>query len=130
MANELTIIENNWLTLADHAKELPIPFEQTIFLTKCHIAGTEEIDDILVKTRDVEPGTELVLRRTAKDAVDSQAVSVLADGEVLVGYLPRCYSAVMARLMDAGKQLAARVAWKEQKGHWLDITITIELKEV
>ena len=130
MANELTIIENNWLTLADHAKELPIPFEQTIFLTKCHIAGTEEIDDILVKAQDAVAGAELTLRREAKDAEDAQAVAVLAKDDVLLGYLPRRHSAVMARLMDAGKRLSAKVAGKEQMDHWLDITVSIEMKEV
>ena len=88
MANELAVIEKNWLTLADQVGNLPAPFEQTIFLTECHLAGTAEI-----------------------------------------GFVPRRHAAVMARLMDAGKNLSAKVVDKELEGHWLDITVSIEMKE-
>ena len=30
------VIEKNWLALADQVKDLPVPFEQTVFLTDCH----------------------------------------------------------------------------------------------
>lgn len=130
MTNELAVIEGNWLTLVDHVKSLPVPFEQTIFLTECHLAGTEEIEDVLVKTKNVEEGTEVVLRRQAKDASDVRTVSVRTKGGTIIGYVPRRYAAVMARLMDAGKNLSAKVVGKELEGHWLDITVSIEMKEV
>lgn len=130
MANELAIIEKNWLTLADHIKEVPAPFEQTVFLTECSLAGTIEIEDVLVKTQNVDTGTELVLKRSAAEVQDVQAVAVRTKGDVLLGYVPRRYSAVMARLMDAGKNLSAKVVGKELDGHWLDIKISIEMKEV
>ena len=130
MANELAIVEKNWLTLAAQAKDVPAPFEQTIFLTECHLAGTEEIEDILIKTNDVAEGTELVLQRTANDATDERAVSVRTKGGALIGYLPRRYAAVMARLMDAGKDLSVKVVGKELEGHWLDVVVAIEMKEV
>lgn len=129
MANELAVLEKNWLTLADQVGKLPAPFEQTIFLTECHLAGTAEIEDMLVKTQDVDAGTRLVLQRTAKDATDERAVSVRTNGGVLIGYVPRRHAAVMARLMDAGKNLSAKVVGKELEGHWLDITVSIEMKE-
>ena len=131
MANEIAVIEKNWLALADQVKDLPVPFEQTVFLTDCHLAGTEEIDDILVKTQDVDAGTPLVLKRAATvDAADARAVSVETSSGTCLGYVPRRYGAVMARLMDAGKQLNAKVVGKKLEGHWLDITISIEMKEV
>ena len=129
MSNELAIIEKNWLTLADHIKEVPAPFEQTIFLTECNLAGTIEIEDVLVKTQNVDTGTELVLKRSAAEAQDERAVAVQTKGDVLLGYVPRRYSAVMARLMDAGKNLSAKVVGKELEGHWLDVKISIEMKE-
>ena len=129
MPNALATIEKNWITLAGHARELPVPFEQAIFLTECHLAGTEAIEDILVKTENVAEGTELVLRRKAKDAADERAVAVQTKGGDLIGYVPRRYSAVMARLMDAGKNLSAKVVGKELEGHWLDVTVSIEMKE-
>ena len=116
MANELAVLEKNWLTLADQVGKLPAPFEQTIFLTECHLAGTAEIEDMLVKTQDVDAGTRLVLQRTAKDATDERAVSVRTNGGVLIGYVPRRHAAVMARLMDAGKNLSARSSARSWKG--------------
>ena len=131
MANEIAVIEKNWLALADQVKDLPVPFEQTVYLTDCHLAGTEEIDDILVKTQDVDTGTPLVLKRaTTVDVADVRAVSVETSSGTCLGYVPRRYGAVMARLMDAGKQLNAKVVGKALEGHWLDITMSIEMKEV
>ena len=129
MANELAIIEKNWLALADHAKELPVPFEQTIFLTECNLAGTAEIEDMLVKAQNIDSGTELVLKRTEADVEDGRAIAAQTPAGVLIGYVPRRYGTVMARLMDAGKNLSAKVVGKELEGHWLDVKISIEMKE-
>ena len=130
MANELATVEENWLELAGKYKDLPMPFEKTVFLTECHLAGTAEIDDMLVKTQDVKQGSPIVLKRTAADAQDEQAVAALTVGGALVGYVPRRYAAVMARLMDAGKALSAKVTEKSLEGHWLDLAISIDMKEV
>ena len=129
MTNKLATIEENWLELAGKFKDLPMPFERTAFLTECHLAGTAEIDDMLVKTKDVEAGTQLVLKRNATDAQDEKAVAVQTAGGVLVGYVPRRYAAIMARLMDAGKALSAKVTEKSLLGHWLDLAVAIDMKE-
>ena len=129
MANELAVVEENWLDLAGRFKDLPMPFEQTVFLAECHLAGTDEIDDMLVKTRSVEAGTQLVMKRMPTNAQDARAVAAMtADGDI-VGYVPRRHSAVMARLMDAGKALSAKVTDKTLAGHWLDLSVSIEMKE-
>lgn len=129
MANELAVVEENWLDLAGRFKDLPMPFEQTVFLAKCHLAGTAEIDDMLVKTRSVKAGTQLLLKRMPTNAQDARAVAAMtADGDI-VGYVPRRHSAVMARLMDAGKALSAKVTDMTLAGHWLDLSVSIEMKE-
>ena len=130
MANELVVVEENWLELAGKFNDLPMPFEKTVFLTECHLAGTLAIEDMLVRTKSVVKGTMLALKRNATDAQDEKAVSVHADGGVLVGYVPRRYAAIMARLMDAGKALSAKVTEKALEGHWLDLSVAIEMKEV
>ena len=130
MANELAVIEKNWVALAGQAQNLPTPFEQTIFLAECHLAGTLEIDDMLVKTQNVDEGTQVVLKRMAVDAEHKHAIAVNTSAGDLIGYVPRRYSTIMARLMDAGKNLSAKVVGKELEGHWLDITVSIEMKEV
>ena len=129
MTNELAVTEENWLDLAGKFKDLPMPFEQTVFLAECHLAGTAEIDDMLVKTQNVEIGTPLALKRVATDAQDARAIAAHnADGDI-VGYVPRRHAAVMARLMDTGKALSAKVTDKTLVGHWLDLTVSIDMKE-
>ena len=130
MANELAVIEKEWLALADQVKEMPTPFEQTIFLTECHLAGTLDIEDMLVKTVDIDAGAPLVLKRMASNVHDMRAIGVSTQAGALIGFVPRRYGAVMARLMDAGKNLSAKVVEKELNGHWLDIIVSIEMKEV
>ena len=130
MANELAVLEENWLDLAGKFKDLPMPFERTVFLTECHLAGTAEIDDMLVKTRNVETGTPLVMKRMPTDAQDARAIAALTAAGDIVGYVPRRYAAVFARLMDAGKLLSAKVTEKSLENHWLDLAVSIDMKEV
>lgn len=130
MSNELAVIEKNWLSLAGQGGDFPVPFEQTVFLTECHLAGTAEIDDILVKTQNVDAGAPLVLKRTVGvDAADARAIAAETQSGARIGYVPRRHGAMMARLMDAGKNLIAKVVGKDLEGHWLDVTIAIEMKE-
>ncbi len=129
MANELATVESNWLAIAGQAGDLPVPFEQTVFLAECHLAGTDEIKDILVKATDVDEGPALVLQRPAADAQTRRAIAVQTSSGAVIGYVPRRYGAVMARLMDAGKCLTAKVVDKSLKCHWLDVTVSIEMKE-
>lgn len=130
MANELAVVEENWLDLAGKFKDLPMPFERTVFLTECHLAGTAEIDNMLVKTRNVETGTPLVMKRMPTDAQDARAIAALTAAGDIVGYVPRRYAAVFARLMDAGKLLSAKVTEKSLENHWLDLAVSIDMKEV
>ena len=130
MANEVAVIEKNWVALADQVKDLPVPFEQEIFLEECHVAGTMHVDDILIKTKDVAVGTVLVLKRDPQNEHDALAILVeTAAGEKL-GYVPSKHNRILARLMDAGKQLIAKVVHKELEDHWLNMRIAIDMKEV
>lgn len=130
MANEITTIKENWPDLSNRLKDLPVPFQQDIFLQECHVAGTMHIDDILIKTKDVAVGTALVLKREPANEHDELAILVeTADGEKL-GYVPRKHNPILARLMDAGKLLTAKVVHKELEDHWLNIRISIDMKDI
>lgn len=130
MSNELAIIEKNWLSLAGQGGDFPVPFQQDIFLEECHVAGTMHIDDILIKAKEVEVGTALVLKREPKNEHDGLAILVeTAAGEKL-GYVPRKHNPILARLMDAGKLLTAKVVHKELEDHWLNIRIAIDMKDL
>ena len=130
MTNEIAVIEKNWLSIAGQAADLPVPFEQEIFLEECHVAGTMHVDDILIKAKGVTIGTALVLKRDPQNEHDALAILVeTAAGEKL-GYVPSKHNRILARLMDAGKQLIAKVVHKELEDHWLNMRIAIDMKEV
>ena len=130
MGSDLAIIDDSWLALADQAKEMPVAFQQVVFLANCHLAGTNEIADIKNNVDGIKDGESLVLRRTATDAADARAVSVETTSGTLIGYVPRRYGAVMARLMDAGKLLSAKLIGRDCGEKWVDITVAIEMREV
>ena len=130
MGNDLAIIDDSWLMLADQGKEMPVAFQQVIFLTNCHLAGSNEIAGIKDKIDGIKGGESLVLRRTVTDAADARAVSVETTSGTLIGYVPRRYGAVMARLMDAGKLLSAKFIGRDCDEQCADITVAIEMREV
>src|SRR5512147_2188500 len=57
----------------------------------------------------IKPGDALVLTREADNAHDANAVRVEWNGRVL-GYLPRTDNVAVARQLDRGNRLQARVA--------------------
>ena len=130
MSNEIAIVKDNWPDLADRLKDMPMPFQRDIFLLECHVARTMHVDDILVKAKDIDVGTALVLMREPGNECDGLAIRVVTAGGEELGYVPRCHNPVLARLMDAGKLLTARVVRKTLEDHWLDIRIEIYMKDV
>ena len=130
MANDVAIVKDNWLDLAERLKDMPMPFQRDIFLLECHVARTMHIDDILVKTKGVDDGAALVLKREPENENDGLAILVETVGGEKLGYVPRRHNPVLARLMDAGKLLAAKVVRKELEGHLLNICIEIYMKDV
>lgn len=130
MSSELAIIKDNWLELVDGKKELPVPFQQEIFLQECHVAGTMHVDDILVKTQSLEVGSALRLKREPGNPYDALAISVETAAGDHVGYVPKKYNQAYARLMDAGKLLVGKVTHKELEDHWLNLRISIIMKDI
>jgi hypothetical protein len=55
-------------------------------------------------------GAPLGLRREPANPHDELAIEILAESGLKLGYIPRHRNPVLARLMDAGKQLLATVA--------------------
>ena len=129
MANELAIVGENWLELSA-VGDLPMPFAREIFLQDCNVAGTMHVDDVLVKAAGVSVGSELVMRRDPKNEYDALAIALETPSGDRLGWVPQRYNQPYARLMDAGKLLVARVTHKELEGHWLNMRVSIYLKEV
>lgn len=130
MSNELAVIKDNWLELTDGKKELPVPFQQEIFLQECHVAGMMHVDDILIKTQSLEVGSALRLKREPDNPYDHLAILVETTTGEHIGYVPKKYNQAYARLMDAGKLLVGKVVHKELENHWLNLRISIIMKDI
>jgi hypothetical protein len=129
----LTPVEQKQLALL-HAHlqaggTLAAPFAREIFLIETHVAGTTH-----VPIREIEPtlkpGAAMVLRRDPENAFDALAILILTEQGAKLGFIPRDRNEVLARLMDAGKCLFARLETKEWRGDWLRVSIRVFLKDV
>lgn len=100
-----------------------------IFLIATHIAGTSH-----VPIREIEPtlttGASLVLRREPHNPHDELAILILTENGEKLGYVPRDRNEILARLMDAGKFLIARLEDKEWHGDWLRVSARVFLRDV
>jgi HIRAN domain len=105
-----------------------MPFAREVLLTECHVSGT-----VHKELKTIEPGLKsgavLTLRREPDNAHDSLAIRVYDAVGNALGYIPRITNAPLARLMDAGKQLFARLEAKEWHGDWLKIDIGVYLRD-
>jgi hypothetical protein len=71
----------------------------------------------------------VALQREPSNAHDSLAIRVYDSTGNALGYIPRITNAPLARLMDAGKQLFARLEAKAWHGDWLKIDIGVYLRD-
>ncbi len=129
MSDDLIISDKNWLDLKKSTESLPMPFKHEVLLKECHIAGTMHVGDIAEKTKSVEVGSTLQLKREPDNKYDSMAIRVETDSGERIGWIPQKYNEVLSRLMDAGKLLYAKVIHKEMEGRWLNIRVEVYLKD-
>ena len=102
------------------------PLTREIHLFDSFIAGTSYLKDPDV-LKKAAGGDTLTLRRESGNRFDSNAILILnADGEKY-GYVPEKDNQIFARLMDAGKLLAAKIKNIQPKGSFTMISIGIYL---
>lgn len=106
-----------------------LPFAREIMLIEGLIAGTshralKEIEPTL------HPGALLVLQREPANAHDPLAIMIFDDAGHHLGYVPRAKNEAIARLMDAGKLLFARLEAKVWQGEWLKAEVRVFLRDV
>lgn len=111
------------------------PPPRSLFLIETHVAGLA-YHQAMAALPDLAPGQTLMLRREPMNLHDELAIEVFR-GDLKLGYVPRFRNPVLARLMDAGKPLAAEVAsvvrldeapagWR---GHGPEVRFRIVLEE-
>ena len=105
-----------------------LPFAREIMLIECHIAGTQHHDARAMEPT-LAPGALLVLQREPANAHDALAIMIRTEAGALLGYVPRAKNEALARLMDAGKLLFARLEAKAWVGGWLRADIRVYLRD-
>ena len=131
MNNSLATIDPTFIALmhGSFRKDSALqPFAREILLVECHVSGTLG-DELRGVEAGLLPGTMLTLQREPANAHDKLAIRVYDTVGHALGYVPRITNAPLARLMDAGKQLLARIETKEWRGDWLRIDISVYMRE-
>lgn len=90
-------------------KSLKAPMKrQRYFLLDLHVAGFRHHGG-LERWDSLKLQAPVKLVRDSGNVFDQNAISVIFDGRK-IGYVPRNYSELLARMMDHGRNLTARVA--------------------
>ncbi len=106
-------------------KAFPAPQRiRETFLLGCHVAGTSHLDLRNVEP-SLQPGHFFRLRREPGNACDNLAILVLDRRGRKLGYIPMVENPVLARLLDAGDRLVARLDAKEWRGSWLKLDVSV-----
>ena len=128
MANELTTNQTGELVLAmeQHAiGDLLQPLIREIHLFDSFVAGTTHLGN-LSDLEEIKVGGQLSLLRE-NNKFDSNAILILTADKKKLGYVPEKDNIIFARLLDAGKMLAAKIKGIEKKGSFTKILIGIYL---
>lgn len=105
--------------------ELLQPLIREIHLFDSFVAGTTHLKDPSV-LEEIKVGDQLSLLRE-DNKYDSNAIMILTAEKKKLGYVPEKDNIIFARLMDAGKMLAAKIKEIEKKGSFTIIAIGIYL---
>ena len=108
--------------------EVVLPFSTQVFLMETHVAGTiyHDADE---EAKSLKGGQQLVLKREPDNPHDDLAIEVLRQNGARLGYIPRNQNGVLARLMDAGKQICAEISACYAEDTWSEIDIKISMVE-
>lgn len=120
----------NYIINNKNELDLLNPFEHDIYLFDSFVAGTTHIKNIEEIYQTIEKDDKLVFYREPENEYDPQAIRIETLKKEKVGYVPRQDNIIFSRLMDAGKNIFAKVETKEMKGKWARIYIKIYLHEI
>lgn len=105
------------------------PSTSPLVLLECLVAGTSHREGLRAYEPLLAVGQPLALQREADSAYDDWAVRVLTAGPepFWLGYLPEGRNETIARLLDAGYALTARLTHKAWEDEWLHLEIEVLL---
>jgi anti-sigma-K factor RskA len=108
------------------------PAAPPLVILECLVAGTSHRENLTTYEPKLKLNQSLELRREADSTFDDWAVQVHTlpgDDAVWLGYLPEGRNESVARLLDAGKHLSARLTHKSWEDDWLYLNIEVLLHE-
>ncbi len=79
---------------------------------------------------ELAAGCLLPLQREPANPHDALAIMILDETGHHLGYVPRVKNEAVARLMDAGKLLFARLESKAWEGKWLRAEVRVFLRDL
>jgi hypothetical protein len=100
-----------------------------LVLLECLVAGTTHRPGLKAYEPRLQPGQMLALAREADSVYDDWAVRVYTEGAEAewLGYLPEGHNETIARMLDAGFPLTARLTHKAWEDEWLHLEIEVLL---
>jgi hypothetical protein len=108
---------------------VPVPFQSRIVLIDdARVAGTTHVRGIDAIVERLEVGADLRLEREPGNLADCWAIRVYA-GSNRIGFVPADSNEVLARLMDGGKALSAKLTGKEKLGNWNKLHMEVSLDD-
>lgn len=108
---------------------VPVPFQNKIVLIEdTRIAGTTHVHGIDEIVGRLEVGADLRFEREPGNLADAWAIRVFA-GDENIGYVPADCNEVLARLMDGGKAISAKLTGKEKVGTWNKLHMEVSLDD-
>ena len=129
MENELIVRDEKTLALVteNNIGDLIKPLSNEVFLLNTYIAGTAFIkEDGLIES--LKEGDKLTLQRR-KMEFNENAILVLDPAGQRVGYIPEKDDPILARVMDAGKCLTAKVKEVEPDEEIPDVWIDVMMED-
>ena len=108
---------------------LTMPFKREISLLECHVAETNFRPHIAGIEPTLTAGAKLKLQREPRNEFDESAIAVYDAENNKLGYIPKNKNEVLAKLLDAGKSLSAKLVAKQWNDSWLKLDIEIFLND-
>ena len=105
--------------------EMLKPLIREIHLFDSYVAGTTHLADQSVLA-EIKENDRLRLQRE-ENKFDDNAILLFTESGRKLGYVPEKDNVIFARLMDAGKMLAAKILKIEKRGTFTQIRIGIYL---
>jgi len=117
------------LRAIQNGSPLPKPFSKDALVLKTYIAGTHYSDAKNI-VDSIKEGNYLVFQREVKNPHDNRAIKIMDLDKNKLGYVPKVKNEVISNLMDAGKTIFGIIDKKQWSGDYLNLDISVYLKEL